>query len=165
MEVNATYVLPSDKCVHYTCEEINGQYVTKETKTTCPPYHPEDCETGTETTDANGCCKSCKIRNICEVKSKQTVIEVNGCTSVQSVNLTFCGGQCGSSSMYSAAANMMMHQCECCQEATTSQKQVQLSCADGSKVQHSYTMVETCSCNKAECVGGTTSKPQRRRRR
>lgn len=66
---------------------------------------------------------------------------------------------------YSVEANMMMHQCECCQEATTSQKQVELTCADGSKVKQSYMVVETCRCNKAECVDGTTPKPQRRRRR
>uniref|UniRef100_A0A4W6CZ38 CTCK domain-containing protein n=1 Tax=Lates calcarifer TaxID=8187 RepID=A0A4W6CZ38_LATCA len=53
---------------------------------------------------------------------------------------------------YSAAANKMMHQCECCREATTSQKQVELICANGSRVQHSYTVVDTCSCSKAECV-------------
>uniref|UniRef100_A0A8C9X741 CTCK domain-containing protein n=1 Tax=Sander lucioperca TaxID=283035 RepID=A0A8C9X741_SANLU len=66
---------------------------------------------------------------------------------------------------YSAAANKMIHQCECCQEATTSQKQVELTCGDGSKVPHSYIVVETCRCSKAECVAGTMSKQQRRRRR
>ncbi|KAM6950303.1 mucin-2-like [Lycodopsis pacificus] len=165
IEVNNTFVPPNDKCVQYTCENINGQLVTKETKTTCPPFNPLDCEAGTETTDANGCCTSCKLRSICEVQSKNTVIELNDCKSPQPVNMTSCAGQCGSSSTYSAAANMMMHQCECCQEATTSQQQVELTCADGSKVQHSYMVVETCRCSRAECVAGTTSKLSRRRRR
>lgn len=43
-QVNDTYVPPDDKCVQYTCEDINGQLITKETKTTCPPYNPLDCE-------------------------------------------------------------------------------------------------------------------------
>lgn len=66
---------------------------------------------------------------------------------------------------YSAAANKMTHQCECCQEAIVSKKSVELTCADGSKVNHSYTAVDTCSCRKADCVPGTTSEPLRRRRR
>ncbi|XP_034729848.1 intestinal mucin-like protein [Etheostoma cragini] len=165
IEVGNTFVPANDKCVQYTCEKINGQLVTKETKSTCPPFNPLDCEPGTETTDSNGCCKRCKLRSICEVQSKQTVITVNDCKSTQLVNMSSCGGHCGSSSIYSAAANKMIHQCECCQEATTSQKQVELTCGDGSKVQHSYIVVETCRCTKAECVAETTSKEQRRRRR
>ncbi|KAM8763409.1 mucin-5B-like [Acanthopagrus schlegelii] len=164
IEVNNTLIAPNDTCVTYTCENINGQLVTKETRMTCPPFNPLNCEPGTETTEANGCCKTCKLQSMCEVQSTQTVITVNGCSS-QPVNMTSCAGHCGSSSIYSVEANKMMHQCECCQEATTSQKQVELTCADGSKVQQSYMVVETCRCNKAECVAGTTPKPQRRRRR
>ncbi|XP_034385137.1 intestinal mucin-like protein isoform X1 [Cyclopterus lumpus] len=164
-EVNNTFVPPNDKCVQYECENINGQLIIKKTKTICPHFNPLDCEPGTETTDAKGCCTTCSPQNICEVQSKQTVIEVNDCKSTQQVTMTSCAGHCGSSSIYSAAANTMMHQCECCQEATISSKQVELTCANGSKVQHIYTVVETCQCSKAECVSGTTSKPQRRRRR
>ncbi|XP_051800840.1 intestinal mucin-like protein, partial [Acanthochromis polyacanthus] len=165
IEVNSTYVPPADKCVQYTCEKINGQLITKESKTTCPPFNPLDCEPGTESTDANGCCQTCKVQSVCEVQSKQTVIEVNGCKSTQAVNITSCAGHCGSSSVYSAAANTMIHQCECCQEASTRQMQVELTCSNGSKLQHTYTQVQTCSCSKAECGAGTTSKPQHRRRR
>ncbi|KAK2853380.1 hypothetical protein Q5P01_006041 [Channa striata] len=163
--VNSTFTPSDDKCVHYTCEEINGHFVTKETKISCPAFNPLDCEPDTETTDANGCCKSCKPKSDCKVQSEPSVIEVNGCKSTQKVDLTSCAGHCGSSSVYSPAANMMMHQCECCQEETTSQKQVELTCPDGSSVQHSYTFVESCRCRKAECVPGATSIPQRRRRR
>ncbi|XP_062417985.1 mucin-5B-like [Pungitius pungitius] len=165
IEVNNTFVPPNHKCVQYTCEKMNGQLVTKETKTTCPPFNPLDCEPGTETTDALGCCTTCKLLSRCELQIKKAVIEVNDCRSTQPVNVTSCAGNCGSSSIYSAAANKMMHQCECCQEATTTQRQVELTCTNGSKVQHSYIVVETCHCNKAECEAGTTSKPQRRRRR
>ncbi|XP_042343147.1 mucin-2-like [Plectropomus leopardus] len=161
IEVGGTYVPPDNKCVKYTCEEINGQFVTKETQKTCPPYNPDDCEPDTETIEADGCCKSCKIKSVCEVKSENTVIEVNECKTLTPVNMTYCAGHCGSTSMYSAAANSMMHKCECCQEAKTSKRQVELTCTNGSKVQHTYTFVETCSCTKTECVPGTS----RRRRR
>ncbi|XP_076012029.1 intestinal mucin-like protein [Genypterus blacodes] len=164
IEVNGTYVPPGNKCVKYTCEKIGDQFVTKETQHTCPPFDPLDCEPGTETTDSDGCCKTCKPKKICEVKSKDTVIEVNGCKSL-SVNITFCAGQCGSSSIYSAESNSMLHQCECCQETKTSQKQVELRCADGSKNLSTYIVVEACSCNKAKCVEWAVGNPKGRRRR
>ncbi|KAI9517758.1 hypothetical protein NQZ68_000926 [Dissostichus eleginoides] len=165
LEVNNTFIPTNDKCVKYTCEKMNGDLVTKETKTNCSPFNPLDCEPGTETTDTTGCCKTCKRKSVCEMKSKLTVMEVSGCKSAQPLNITSCAGHCGSSSIYSAAANKMMHQCECCQEASVSKKSVELTCADGSKVNHSYTAVDTCSCRKADCVPGTTSEPLRRRRR
>lgn len=43
-QVNDTYVPPDNKCVQYTCEDVNGHLVTKETTTSCPPYNPLDCE-------------------------------------------------------------------------------------------------------------------------
>ncbi|XP_076012000.1 intestinal mucin-like protein [Genypterus blacodes] len=141
IQVNGTYVPPGNKCVKYTCEKIGDQFVTKETQHTCPPFDPLDCE-----------------------PSKDTVIEVNGCKSL-SVNFTFCAGQCGSSSIYSAESNSMTHQCECCQETKTSQKQVELRCADGSKNLSTYNVVEACSCNKAKCVEWAVGSQKGRRRR
>lgn len=164
IEVNKTFVYPDDKCVEYSCENINGQLVMKETKTTCPAFNPFDCEPGTEKTDANGCCKSCKLRSICEVRSNQTVIEVNGCKSKELINLTFCFGHCESSSVYSAAANSMLRECECCQETSTTQRQVELTCGDGSNLQHNYTTTETCACTQSDCQLGTKAKQRRRRR-
>uniref|UniRef100_A0A3Q3LQG0 CTCK domain-containing protein n=1 Tax=Mastacembelus armatus TaxID=205130 RepID=A0A3Q3LQG0_9TELE len=61
-------------------------------------------------------------------------------------HLCFCLSLC----RYSLDANTMMHKCECCQEATTSQKEVMLTCGDGSQLKYSYTDVLTCSCTKAQ---------------
>lgn len=49
----------------------------------------------------------------------------------------------------------MVHSCECCRETKTSQREVELSCADGSKVKHVYTVVEACRCTPARCVEAT----------
>ncbi|CAF93238.1 unnamed protein product, partial [Tetraodon nigroviridis] len=148
IEVNDTYVPPDDKCVQYTCENVNGHLITKETKTSCPPYNPLDCE---------------PVRSVCEVRSEETVIEVNGCKST-ALNLTYCSGHCGSSSRYSSAANQIVHDCECCQETKTIQKDTELFCDDGSVVKHAYVAVESCQCIASQCVT-PTPKAQRRRRR
>ncbi|KAM6980471.1 intestinal mucin-like protein [Aplochiton taeniatus] len=167
LQVNENWSPPGDKCVTYKCELVYGKYSTKEIMTTCPAFNPADCVPGTETTDAQGCCRSCTVRSSCQLQSKLTILEVNGCKSLQPLKVSYCEGQCGSSSMYSATANKMMHQCQCCQEMTTSQRETELSCLDGSKVKHIYITVETCSCRVTECASGvtTTSASTKLRRR
>ncbi|KAM9544988.1 intestinal mucin-like protein [Salvelinus alpinus] len=170
IQVNETWSPPGDKCVKYTCEETGGQYIPVEVKTVCPAFSPENCVPGTEKTDANGCCKTCTERsNVCEMKYTTTSIVISGCATAEPVEINSCSGNCGTSSMYSAEANTMMHYCSCCQEATTSQKEVELMCPDGSKVKHSYIHVESCGCHVTDCDAGTTAAPgttrQRRRRR
>ncbi|XP_034018488.1 intestinal mucin-like protein [Thalassophryne amazonica] len=152
IEVNSSFVPPNDKCLKYTCEKINGQFVTKERQITCPPFNPLDCEPGTVTTDANRCCKTCKLRSVCKRHTKETTLEVNGCKTLEPVIINFCMGHCGSMSMYSASTNSMMHHCKCCQEVLTSKKQVTLVCDNGIEVPHTYATAETCSCTRAHCV-------------
>lgn len=151
LKVNETYKSPSDSCVVYRCVERNGQFYTEIEKQTCPPFNQLDCKPGTETTDAAGCCKSCKSRGRCQKTTTSTVIEVNDCTSAGPVTMTSCSGHCASLSKYSAAAKTIMRECECCQEEFTRKKQVQLTCKDGSKVQHTFTEVESCRCSRTEC--------------
>uniref|UniRef100_A0AAZ3PKS5 Uncharacterized protein n=2 Tax=Oncorhynchus tshawytscha TaxID=74940 RepID=A0AAZ3PKS5_ONCTS len=170
IQVNETWSPPGDKCVKYTCEKTGGQYIPGEVKTVCPAFSPENCVPGTEKTDANGCCKTCTERsNVCEMKYTTTSIVISGCATAEPVEINSCSGNCGTSSMYSAEANTMMHYCSCCQEATTSQKEVELMCPDGSKVKHSYIHVESCGCHVTDCDAGTTTAPgttrPRRRRR
>lgn len=52
---------------------------------------------------------------------------------------------------YSLEANMVEHTCQCCQEVQTSQRQVTLHCADGSRRAFSYTQVEECGCRGQQC--------------
>uniref|UniRef100_A0A3B4AGM8 CTCK domain-containing protein n=2 Tax=Periophthalmus magnuspinnatus TaxID=409849 RepID=A0A3B4AGM8_9GOBI len=95
------------------------------------------------------------------VLSEAKVIEVNDCKSDQPVNMTYCFGQCGSSSKYSASANSMLQKCECCQVTSTTQRQVALKCSDGSRVDHTYTLATGCACSPSQCPTQT----RRRRRR
>uniref|UniRef100_A0A4W5NLH3 CTCK domain-containing protein n=1 Tax=Hucho hucho TaxID=62062 RepID=A0A4W5NLH3_9TELE len=170
IQVNETWSPPGDKCVKYTCDKTDDQYIPVGVKTACPTFSPENCVPGTEKTDANGCCKTCtERRNVCEMKYTTTSIVISGCAIAEPVEINSCSGNCGTSSMYSAEANTMMHYCSCCQEATTSQKEVELICPDGSKVKHSYIHVESCGCHVTDCDAGTTATPgttrQRGRRR
>lgn len=158
IEPNQTFVSPADKCMKYSCEKVNDQYLTTQTTKICPPFNPLDCAPGTETTDADGCCKSCTVRTICEVRSELKVIEVNGCKSKQPVNMTYCTGHCGSTSVYSAAANSFLRECNCCQETNITQEQVALACTDGSTLQHTYSLATACACTPSIC-------PQHSRRR
>uniref|UniRef100_A0A667WQL6 CTCK domain-containing protein n=1 Tax=Myripristis murdjan TaxID=586833 RepID=A0A667WQL6_9TELE len=73
---------------------------------------------------------------------------------------------------YSSMVNSLQRSCSCCQELATSERQVLLSCPDGTEVSHTYTHIEACGCLKTEChvVGReeapvTRAKTQRRRRR
>uniref|UniRef100_A0AAV2LSF7 Uncharacterized protein n=1 Tax=Knipowitschia caucasica TaxID=637954 RepID=A0AAV2LSF7_KNICA len=154
IQANETFVSPDDKCTKYTCRKNpNGDnYETTIISKQCPEFNPLDCEPGTETTDADGCCKSCTLRSVCEVRSKTMLIRSQGCKSKNPVNMTYCFGHCGSSSMYSAHANSMMRKCECCRETAVVKKAVWLECGGGARVEHSYTMPTACSCTPSECV-------------
>uniref|UniRef100_A0A667X4C9 CTCK domain-containing protein n=1 Tax=Myripristis murdjan TaxID=586833 RepID=A0A667X4C9_9TELE len=54
--------------------------------------------------------------------------------------------------IYSAEANKLQHDCECCQETSSRQEQVELTCADGSTRKHTYIIIEACSCVTSKCV-------------
>ncbi|XP_061622274.1 mucin-5B-like [Phyllopteryx taeniolatus] len=156
--VNSTFLWPGDACTTFTCQRVNGHLVTKETKTTCPPFDTLYCKPGSETTDARGCCRRCELRDVCQVRTRASVLEANGCRSSGPVNVTSCAGRCGSSSMYSAAANAMTRQCECCRESATGRREVELTCPDGSTLRHSATVAEACHCTATACLEAPTSR-------
>ncbi|KAL1247256.1 hypothetical protein QQF64_022632 [Cirrhinus molitorella] len=142
------------KCTTATCREINGMFLMTESIKKCPELNPDDCEPGTLTLDVDGCCQICKSRN-CVLQKNITHLHVDGCTSIEPVEVTSCTGHCDSKSMYSMDTKSMMHSCFCCHEEKTNHRNVTLNCADNSKIVRDYVYIESCVCN--ECVDKNTS--------
>ncbi|KAL0968828.1 hypothetical protein UPYG_G00272430 [Umbra pygmaea] len=138
---------PSDRCVTYVCTSKGNQYIAVGTKVQCPQLHPENCIPGTEKTDANGCCTTC-TPSFCALQKNTTFLQINDCKSVKPVELSACGGSCGTYSMYSAMKNSLMHSCSCCQEMSTSERKVEMVCSKGKKTTQTYIYIEQCGCRR-----------------
>ncbi|TFK08675.1 antigen KI-67 [Platysternon megacephalum] len=153
MEDNTVHVLqagkvwhePGDNCTFYKCEQIEDQFIPVTVRKVCPPMYPENCDPADVMLSQDGCCKTCPLpRKTCGLHNTTTVISHNECSSSVPVELTYCEGNCDTSSMYSLEANVMQHKCKCCQEVKTSKRQVTLNCPDGSTTDYSYIHVEQC---------------------
>ncbi|MCI4382006.1 hypothetical protein PGIGA_G00258570 [Pangasianodon gigas] len=150
IEVGQSWTHPNESCVTFNCTKVNNVFVLVKIPPSCPEYNPEDCIPGTEKTTSDGCCKTCQLHD-CRMLKNSTYLKVNDCISIQPVEVASCSGSCGTSSIYSMAANTMMHRCSCCQERRMSSKEVQLRCADNSLKPYKYTYVEECGCHITEC--------------
>ncbi|XP_017160895.1 intestinal mucin-like protein [Poecilia reticulata] len=143
---------PNDNCSQYDCQKVKDEFLVIRNQTMCPAFDPENCVPGTETSDMNGCCRTCTPRYNCELHKNTTKLYVKNCESVEPVEITSCGGTCdSSSSMYSVETNSLMHSCTCCQEVATSMKEVLMKCSDGSRVKQAYISIEKCGCQAAKC--------------
>ncbi|XP_075784328.1 mucin-5AC [Pelodiscus sinensis] len=151
---------PGNNCTFYKCEQIEDQFVPIYIKKVCPLFYPEDCDPADIKITENGCCKICPSKPIsveCAPQTIATVIRYRGCNSSTPVKLTYCNGNCNTSSIYSFQANVMQHSCKCCQEVKTSKRQVTLSCPGGKSINYSYTQVDQCDCVSTECNPQTIS--------
>ncbi|XP_037398839.1 mucin-2-like isoform X7 [Pygocentrus nattereri] len=150
IEVGKTFSPPNEKCVNYNCTKVSNAFELLVIISSCPAFNPENCIPGTVTTTPDGCCETCETQN-CRVQKNNTYLVTSNCTSVHPVEITSCSGSCDTSSIYSMAANSMMHRCSCCQELRTRKKQVEMNCADQRQITYTYTYVEECGCHVTEC--------------
>ncbi|XP_042265947.1 intestinal mucin-like protein [Thunnus maccoyii] len=162
-----------DPCVRFECVKNGNQFTTVDIKTICPPYDPNECIPGTETITPDGCCHACVRKNqSCSVSTTTVYLESEGCHSKDLVNVTSCSGACGTFTFYSTKMRSLQHTCSCCQELTTSERQIQLSCPDNTEVTYTYMHIDSCGCLKTECsvfghsqMATTPSSVKSRRRR
>ncbi|XP_041916700.1 intestinal mucin-like protein [Alosa sapidissima] len=162
--VNGIWSPPGNKCVKYECVKVGSTFITMEARTLCPPYNPNDCIPGTEVIAPDGCCHLC-VRK-CNRTTESTYLQHNGCTSSQKVDLTTCQGLCPTFSWFSLSTSTFQRSCSCCQEITTSKREVEMVCPDGSKFSYSYNYIEQCGCLQSTCttMEKTVTKRLRRRR-
>ncbi|XP_012507386.1 PREDICTED: mucin-2 [Propithecus coquereli] len=144
---------PSNNCTFFSCVKIHNQLVSSVSNITCPSFDPSTCVPGSITLMPNGCCRTCTPRNetrpICSTVLVTRELSHAGCTQLVAMN--DCSGSCGTSVMYSAEAQSLDHRCSCCKEERTSQREVVLSCPDGSSLKHTYTHIESCLCQDTVC--------------
>uniref|UniRef100_A0AAY5K918 Intestinal mucin-like protein n=2 Tax=Esox lucius TaxID=8010 RepID=A0AAY5K918_ESOLU len=143
---------PGDKCLRFECVKIIDQLITMEVQTVCPDFNSEDCIPGTEVIAPDNCCHHCTSKTkSCSVTNSKVFLFKNGCKSVNEVEITTCGGSCGTYAMYSPEANTMERSCSCCLEVSTTKKEVEMICPDGTKFNHSYLHIENCGCQRTAC--------------
>ncbi|XP_056268002.1 intestinal mucin-like protein [Pseudoliparis swirei] len=121
----------------------------------------------TETIAPDGCCRVCIPKGqSCNVSTTTVYLENQGCHAKERVNVTSCNGACRTYAYYSTKMGSLQHTCSCCQEEATSERKVQLTCADKTEITYTYIHIDSCACHKTECsVGSEMSNVKSHRRR
>ncbi|CAL8349496.1 unnamed protein product [Merluccius merluccius] len=147
------WTAPAFPCLKYECLKIATQLVTTEAKIICPAYNASECIPGTETVAPDGCCHACiGPGHPCELTTTAITVEHEGCFSTEKINMTSCTGACGTYTYYSSLMRSLDHTCSCCQELSTSERKVRLSCPDSTEVDFTYTHIHACGCLKTQCT-------------
>ncbi|XP_030307408.1 mucin-5B-like [Calypte anna] len=160
LQVGEFWKQPGDNCTTYTCEKHGEHFAQVVLQSSCPPFDEEECDPDDIRISDDGCCKECQKIKGCKKHNTTIVIKYQGCVSPAPIEMPYCEGSCDAFSRYSSEANTMEHKCSCCQETKTSQRNVTLTCSDGTNLEHSYTYVERCSCVGAECIGQVSSQQE-----
>ncbi|XP_043915473.1 mucin-2-like isoform X5 [Protopterus annectens] len=144
---------PDDKCTHYDCSLLHGQFIPLTTRKLCADFNPEDCVLGSIEMDEDGCCHKCMpVKKTCGVQKKMDYVTSRGCRSKQPVELSYCAGSCTSTSIFLGDTSKMKHTCTCCREILTHNVDIKLTCPGGQPLSYSYIYVDQCGCESEECT-------------
>nr|XP_023685982.1 apomucin-like [Paramormyrops kingsleyae] len=144
-QVGQSWNDPNDPCVTYVCEKEG-------LKTVMMVCQGATCAEEFRIWDAQHCCYNCSTN--CSVTTSPTVLSYGGCTGT--VQIPTCQGQCQSSSMwsYSNGVFQMGGTCSCCQEKSSEQRQVQLTCSDKATKTYTYRHITACECSVCKGANG-----------
>ncbi|XP_075422990.1 intestinal mucin-like protein [Ascaphus truei] len=159
IKIGDTYRPKGSTCSYYECNEENGQPILTKVKKVCQDQDIAKCDLSTLKYDEDGCCQTCTPKSViekptvienCGVRKNVTVLRQDDCELA--VELSYCGGPCMGSSMYSMTSNSIDHKCTCCTDLEVGQKSVQLLCTNGQRKSYTYTDVIRCGCAGAICT-------------
>ncbi|XP_073514817.1 uncharacterized protein [Phyllobates terribilis] len=160
IQIGETYRPEGSTCSYYECDEEDGKPVLTKVKKVCQELDIYKCEEGTVKYDEDGCCQTCTYKTEvqivekpvvenCSSRKNVTVLKEDNCEV--EVELTYCGGPCMGTSMYSAVSQGMDHKCSCCTELEVADREVEMLCANGQRKTHYYKDVIRCGCSVATC--------------
>ncbi|XP_075692876.1 uncharacterized protein LOC142660181 [Rhinoderma darwinii] len=160
IQIGDTYRPEGSTCSYYECDEEDGKPVLTKVKKVCQELDISKCEEGSVKSDEDGCCQTCTLKTEvkvvekpvvenCSSRKNLTVLKEDDCEV--EVELTYCGGPCMGTSMYSVESQGMDHKCTCCTELEVAQRQVEMLCANGQRRAHFYKDVVRCGCSEATC--------------
>ncbi|CAH1257629.1 MUC5AC [Branchiostoma lanceolatum] len=160
VQLNITYPVGTewtdrnDHCRTCSCAMMNGQPVEQCMARPCPSLiPPRNCplELLKEVNTTDGCCTmydDTNCRESCKVFTKEETLEIDECTSVGTVNTTWCEGRCRSSVTYQA--HDMNHECTCCQDKAWTDVSVPMQCPDGTSTTYNYRRIDACYCDTCQ---------------
>ncbi|CAH2325437.1 mucin-5AC [Pelobates cultripes] len=162
MSVGETHRPEGSTCDYYECDEEDGKPILTKVKKICQELDVSKCEKATIKYDEDGCCQTCTLKTEviveekpvaggdCSSRKNLTVLKEGDCEI--ELELTYCGGPCMGSSMYTMEAQDIDHQCTCCTEQEVVERQVELLCANGQRRSYTYKDVVKCGCAGAICT-------------
>ncbi|XP_073410445.1 uncharacterized protein [Dendrobates tinctorius] len=169
IQIGDTYRPEGSTCSYYECDEEDGKPVLTKVKKVCQELDISKCAEGTVKYDEDGCCQTCTYKSEVQIVEKPVVENCSSRKNVTimkegdcevEVELTYCGGPCMGTSMYSAKSQGMDHKCSCCTELEVAERQVELLCANGQRLTHYYKDVVKCGCSVATCEPVTSDETQ-----
>merc|ERR1712136_53755 len=148
-------------CIEHFClDDGQGFPVYFSQETLCEEVDVDKCleNGGYVKYDADGCCPECVLTlKFCDstyaVAQKYTV---NGCTTDDAIELSYCSGQCDSGAHYHDGTGEFIQSCTCCQVLEYRNVTYPATCEDGMETFLTFRQIDSCSCEESlECHSWT----------
>ncbi|XP_075422967.1 uncharacterized protein LOC142463946 [Ascaphus truei] len=159
IKIGDTHRTEGSPCIYYECDEVDGLPILTKVKKTCQELDFNRCDMNTLKYEDDGCCPTCTYKTEiqviekpigdCSARKNLTILKQDDCEV--EVELTYCGGPCMGTSIYSMESQAMDHKCTCCTEQEVGERQVELLCANGQRKTYTYKDVLKCGCAAAIC--------------